>query len=69
MSFIDHKRSQVYFVNVKRKPKSSFNEHYEAANIGARYEKVFLEILQNSQESTCVRVFFNIVQALGLQLY
>ena len=33
-------------------------------------EKVFLEISQNSQESTCIRVSFLMkLQALGLQLY
>ena len=53
---------------VKRKPKSSFNEHYEAATRGALYEKVFLEISQNSQESTCIRLFSIKFQALGLHL-
>ena len=34
------------------------------------YEMVFLEISQNSQERTCVRVSFLIrLQASGLQLY
>ena len=32
-------------------------------------EKVFLEILQNSQENTCASLFFNKVAGLGLQLY
>ena len=33
-------------------------------------EKVFLKILQNSQESTCARFYFLIkLQALDLQLY
>ena len=33
-------------------------------------EKVFLKILQNSQENTCARVSFSIkLQALGMQLY
>ena len=33
-------------------------------------KKVFLEILQNSQENICARVSFLIkLQALGLQLY
>ena len=33
-------------------------------------EKIFLEILQNSQENTCARISFLIkLQALDLQLY
>ena len=42
----------------------------EAAARGVLCKKVFLEILQNSQESTCARVSFLIkLQASGLQLY
>ena len=34
------------------------------------YEKIFLEISQNSQENTCATVFFLIkLRASGLQLY
>ena len=32
-------------------------------------KKLFLEILQNSQENTCTSVFFNKVANLSLQLY
>ena len=35
-----------------------------------REKKVFLEILENSQENTCARVsFFNKAAGLALQLY
>ena len=38
----------------------------EAATRGVLYEKVFLEILQNSQENACARVSFWIkLQAWG----
>ena len=64
----DDKMSQVFFVIVKKKPKSSFNKHWEAATRGV--QKVFLEISQNLQESTCVRISFLIkFQTLGLQRY
>ena len=33
-------------------------EHAKAATSGVLEEKVFLEISQNSQENTCVRVSF-----------
>ena len=38
----------------------------EAASRGVLREKVFLEILQNSQGKTCARVFFNKVAGWGL---
>ena len=42
----------------------------EAATGSVLQEKLFLEILQNSQENTCVRVSFLIkLQGLGLQFY
>ena len=42
----------------------------DATTRGVLYKKVFLKILQNSQENTCTRVsFFIKLQALGLQLY
>ena len=64
----DDKMSQVFFAIVKKKPKSSFNKHWEAATRGV--QKVFLEISQNLQESTCVRISFLIkFQTLGLQRY
>ena len=38
----------------------------EAANVGVLPKRVFLEILQNSQENICARVSFLIkLQALG----
>ena len=50
--------------------KSSFNEHQEAATKGVLSEKVFIEILQSSQENTCVRVSFLIkFQAFSLSRY
>ena len=42
----------------------------EAATACVLKEKVFLEVLKNSQKNTCARVSFLIkLQALGLQLY
>ena len=42
----------------------------EAAIIGLLWDKVFLEISQNSQKNSCARVSFLIkLQASGLQLY
>ena len=42
----------------------------EAATRGVLCSRLFLEISQNSQESTCARVSFLItLQAWGLQLY
>ena len=42
----------------------------EAATRGVLCKKVFLEISQDSQENSCVRVSFLIkLQAWGLQLY
>ena len=42
----------------------------EAATGDVLQEKVFLEILQNSQEKTCARASFSIkLQVWGLQLY
>ena len=40
------------------KPLSSDRQATEAASRGVLWEKVFLEISQNSQENTCVRVSF-----------
>ena len=52
---------------VKRNEESS---NVEAATGGVLHENVLLEISQNSQESTCVRVSFLIkLQAWDLQLY
>ena len=36
----------------------------EAATGGVLYKNLFLQILQNSQENTCARVFFNKVEYL-----
>ena len=45
-------------------------ENAEAVTRRCSAKKVFLEILQNSLENTCVRASFLIkVQAWGLQLY
>ena len=45
-------------------------QHSEAATRGVLCKKLFLEIWQNSQESTCARVSFLIkLQTSGLQLY
>ena len=42
----------------------------EAAIRGVLYKRVFLKILQNSQENICARVSFLIkLQASSLQLY
>ena len=42
----------------------------EAANRGVLWKKVFLEILENSQENTCATVsFLTKLQASGMQLY
>ena len=42
----------------------------ETATRGVLYEKVFLEILQNSMENICARAsFFNKVTGISLQLY
>ena len=51
-------------------PVAKFKEKTDAATRGVLYKKVFLKILQNSQENTCTRVsFFIKLQGLGLQLY
>ena len=48
----------------------TFHQNTEAATESALQEKVFLEISQNSQESTSARIsFFNKVAGPGLQLY
>ena len=41
----------------------------EAAARGVLQKKMFLEILQNSQENTCARVSFLIKLQASLQLY
>ena len=43
-------------MSFQQKVKLSVRE--EAANRGVLWEKVFLEILQNSLENTCARAFF-----------
>ena len=54
---------------LKQKP-VILNVRTEAAVQGCYVKKVFLKILQNSQENTCTRVFFLIkLQALGMQIY
>ena len=48
----------------------TFHRNTEAATEGVLQEKVFLEISQNSQESTSARIyFFNKVAGPGLQIY
>ena len=42
---------------------------WEAVACRCSVKKVFLEILQNSQEKTCTESFFKKVAASGLQLY
>ena len=47
-----------------------FGLNTEAATRGVLSKKVFLEILQNSQQNSCARVSFLIkLQASGLQLF
>ena len=41
----------------------------EAVAQSCSVKKVFLDILQNSQENTCTRVTFNKFAGPGLQLY
>ena len=42
----------------------------EAVSLRCSVKKVFLEILQNSQENTCAKVYFFLkLQASTLQLY
>ena len=41
----------------------------EAATGGFLYKKLFLKILQNSQENTCDSLFSNKFAGLSLQLY
>ena len=54
----------------EHKPILKDNIRNELATRRVLQEKVFLEILQNSQENTCTRVSFLIkLQAWGLQLY
>ena len=49
---------------------TSFVISTEAVARPCTVKKVFLEILQNSQENTCVRASFLItLQTLGLQLH
>ena len=48
----------------------SSNINTEAVTRGVVQEKVFLEILQNSQENTCTKASFLVkLQGLGLQRY
>ena len=57
-------------LSYRRRQALQDNGYAEAATAGVLLKKVFLEISQNSQENTCVRVSFLIkLQALGLQLY
>ena len=60
------------FIRVKFHFMGQYHEIYvtsEAATNGVLYKKVFLEISENSQENTCVRVSFLIkLQAWCLQL-
>ena len=41
----------------------------EAATGSVLSEKVFLQILQNSQENTCARVSFSIKKNYGVQIF
>ena len=76
--FINVSLIQTYQVSLFRQ--KSRNNHWEAfsrwcsgrseaATGGVLSKKVFLEILQNSQENTCARVFFLTKLQVRLQLY
>ena len=45
-------------------PVAKFKEKTDAATRGVLYKKVFLKILQNSQENTCTSLFFHKVAGL-----
>ena len=50
--------------------KEIFIEHStEAASSRCSVKKVYLEVLQNSQENTCVRISFLIKLKINKQLY